>query len=154
MPEFDSRQLAGRESTPPVKVPPYDHGRVQVAVATTPATAAWAQNDTWNTGIIIPKGARILRSGQFQHGAWGSSVTADVGIRALSDGTVIDVDGIADGLDIAAAGAKALNSGSLFTNGASNVMTQDVEVYVTLLSANPTDNAQAEIEIHWVGPQA
>lgn len=155
MPEFDSTQLAGREATPPVKTAPYDDGRIHVAVATTPAVAAWAQNDTWNTGIKIPKGARILRSGVLSHAAFGSSVTCDVGIRAASDGTVIDVDGIADGLDIAAAGHKALYSGSLFTGGIDDgVMTQEVEVYVSLLSANPTDNAQAEIEIHWVGPQA
>lgn len=155
MAEFDSRQLTNRESTSArQKVPPYDQGRIHVEVATTPATAAWAQNDKWNTGIIVPKGARILRTGSLQHSAWGASVTCDVGIRALDDGTVIDVDGIADGLDIAAAGVKALNTGSLFVGGISNVMTEDVEVYVTALSANPTDNAQAEIEIHWVGPQS
>lgn len=155
MAEFDSRQLAAREATPPVKTAPYDDGRVHVAVATTPAAAAWAQNDTWNTGIKIPKGARILRTGKLDHAAFGTSVTCDVGIRAASDGTVIDVDGIADGLNIAAAGVKDLNSGSLFVGGlAGGVMTQEVEVYVSLLSANPTDDAQAEIEIHWVGPQA
>lgn len=155
MAEFDSRQLAAREATPPVKTAPYDGGRVHVAVATTPAAAAWAQNDTWNTGIKIPKGARILRTGKLDHAAFGASVTCDVGIRAASDGTVIDVDGIADGLNIAAAGVKDLNSGSLFVGGlAGGVMTQAVEVYVSLLSANPTDDAQAEIEIHWVGPQS
>ena len=75
----------------------------------------------------------------------------DVGIRAL-DGTVIDVDGIADGINVAAVGANALDGGSLFASGVAYTTTQEVEVYATALYANPTDNAQAELEIHWVGP--
>ena len=149
MAEFDSRQLANLEASPKVKAPPSDYGKLMVACATTPATAAWAQNDTWSTGIIIPKGSRILRSGRCSHSAWGASTTLDVGIRAL-DGTVVDVDGIADGLDIAAAGVKELDGGSLFAAGVSYVTTQDVEVYVSALSANPTDNAQMELEIHFL----
>lgn len=155
MAEFDSRQLTSLEGSPKVKASPYDHGALQVRVAVTPATAAWAQNDTWNTGIIIPKGSRILRTGKLSHAAFGSSVTFDLGIRNPTNGTAIDVDGIADGLDIAAAGHKDLDSGSLFTGGiSSGVLTEDAEVYGTLLSANPTDNAQAEVEIHYIGPAA
>ena len=154
MAEFDSRQLAANKAAR-TKYQPTDHGRISVAVATTPATAAWAQNDTWATGIIIPKGSRVLRSGRLSHGAFGVGVTCDVGLRAITTAkTVIDVDGIADGLDIAAAGAKELDGGSLFAAGLANVTTEDAEVYVSLLSANPTDNAQAEVEIHWVGPTA
>ena len=67
---------------------------------------------------------------------------------------MIDVDGIADGLDIAAAGVKELDGGSLFASGVAYTTTEDVEVYGTLLSANPTDNIQAEVEIHWIGPMA
>lgn len=154
MAEFDSVQLTAREATPKVKTQPTDHGRVSVQVATTPATAAWAQNDTWNTGIIIPKGSRILRSGRMSHSAWGALVTCDVGIRNLATGAVVDVDGIADGLDIAAAGVKELDGGSLFASGVSYVTPADMEVYVSLLSANPTDNAQAEVEIHYLAPMA
>lgn len=153
MPEFASRQKTALAGTPPVKVNPGDYGTLMVATATTPATAAWAQNDTFGTGIIVPAGSRILRSGRCSHGAFGASTTLDVGIRAL-DGTVIDVDGIADGLDIAAAGVKELDGGSLFAAGVAYTTTQDVEVYATLLTANPTDNAQLELEIHWVGPTA
>ena len=149
MAEFDARQVTNIESSPRVRNPASDYGKLMVACATTPATAAWAQNDTWSTGIIIPKGSRVLRSGRMSHAAWGSSVTCDVGIRAL-DGTVVDVDGIADGLDIAAAGVKELDGGSMFAAGVSYVTTQDVEVYVSALSANPTDNAQMEIEIHFL----
>ncbi len=153
MPEFDSRQLTALEGSPKVKASPFDHGRVSVAVATTPALAAWAQNDTWNTGIVIPRGSRILRSGRLSHGAFGASVTMNVGIRAL-DGTVIDVDGIAATLDVAAAGVKELDGGSLFAAGVAYTTTQDSEVYATLLAANPTDNIQAEVEIHYLAPAA
>lgn len=152
MAEIDSRQLTSLEASPKVKGSPYDDGQISVACATTPAVAAWAQNDTFATGIIIPKGSRILRSGRLSHGALGASVTMDVGIRAL-DGTVIDVDGIADGLDVAAAGVKELDGGSLFASGVAYVTTQDSEVYCSLLSANPTDNIQFEVEIHWLGPK-
>ena len=155
MPEFNSRQKTSLASTPRVVRSPSEQGRIMVQVATTPPTAAWAQNDTWSTGIVLPKGARILRSGVLSHSAFGSSVTADVGIRdAVTPATVIDVDGIADGLDVAAAGHKSLFSGSLFTGGISNVLAQDSEVYVSLLSANPTDDAQMEIEIHYLAAVA
>lgn len=155
MAEFDSRQLAALEGSTKVKASPFDHGRISVAVATTPATAAWAQNDTWNTGIVIPKGSRILRSGRLSHGIFGASVTMNVGIRALdAASTVIDVDGIAATLDVAAAGVKELDGGSLFAAGVAYVTTQDSEVYCTLLAANPTDNAQAEVEIHYIAPSA
>ena len=79
----------------------------------------------------------------------------NVGIRALdAASTVIDVDGIAVTLDVAAAGVKELDGGSLFAAGVAYVTTQDSEVYCTLLAANPTDNAQAEVEIHYIAPSA
>jgi hypothetical protein len=154
MAEFDSRQLANLEASPKVKAPPSDYGKLMVACATTPAAAVWAQNDTFATGIIIPKGSRILRSGRASFSAFGASVTMDVGIRAASNGTVVDVDGIADGLNVASAGVAELDGGSLFASGVSYVTTQDVEVYATFLAANPTDNAQLELEIHFLPPSA
>jgi hypothetical protein len=141
MAEFDARQVTNIESSPRVRNPASDYGHLMVACATTPATAAWAQNDTWSTGIIIPKGSRILRSGRLSHGIFGASVTMHVGIRDAVLGTVVDVDGIAASLDVAAAGVKELDGGSLFAAGVSYVTTADVEVYATLLAANPTDNA-------------
>jgi|GEM_PF-1085119 len=154
MAEIDARQVPNIESSPRVRNPASDYGKLMVACATTPAAAAWAQNDTFSTGIIIPKGSRILRSGRLSHGVFGAATTLDVGIRSAADGTVIDVDGIADGLDIAAAGVKELDGGSLFASGVSYVTTQDVEVYATFLTANPTDNAQLELEIHFLPPSA
>lgn len=152
MAEFDSRQITARAATPPVKTAPYDQGQLNVLIATTPATAAWAQNDTFEIGTI-PKGSRILRSGQVYHGAFTTSVTMDIGVRQ-TDGTVIDADGLAAGLNVAAAGVKDINGGALLVGANGYVTTQDVVVYATLAGANPTDDTQAEFEIHYIAPTA
>lgn len=154
MPEFNSRQKTALTGTPKVKISPTDHGRVEVQVATTPAVAAWAQNDTFSTGIRIPKGSRILRSGRVSHGAFGASVTMSVGLRNADAGTVIAAAGLASALDVAAAGVKELDGGTLVASGVAYTTDQDVEVYATLAGANPTDNIQAEIEVHYLGPNA
>jgi len=150
MAEFNSRQKTSLASTPKVKAQPCDHGKISVQVATTPAVAAWAQNDTWGTGIRIPKGSRILRSGRLSHGIFGASTTMHVGIRNADTLAVVDVDGLAASLDVAAAGVKELDGGSLFAAGVAYTTVEDVEIYATLLAANPTDNAQAELEIHYL----
>jgi len=155
MPEFNSRQITALAATPPVKAAPYDHGKVTVRIATTPAAAAWAQNDTFKI-CDIPKGTRILRTGRVYHGAFGASVTMDVGMRKTSDGSVVDADGIAAALNVAAAGNKDLNGGSSL-NGVSTaalVASDDWTLYATLAGANPTDDIQAEFEIHVLLPSA
>ena len=151
MAEIVSREAAlANGTTGGSKMKAASSAGVRASVITGPATAAWAQNDTWSTGIRIPKGSRILRSGRLSHAAFGAGTTLDVGIRGADSGTVIDVDGIADGLDIAAAGVKELDGGSLFAAGVAYTTTEDVEVYASLLTANPTDNAQMELEIHFL----
>lgn len=152
MAEFDSRQITAHAATPPVKTAPYDQGQLNVLIATTPATAAWAQNDTFEIGTI-PKGSRILRSGKVYHGAFTTSVTMDIGVRHV-DGTVIDADGLAAALNVAAAGVKDINGGALLVGANGYVTTQDVVVYATLAGANPTDDTQAEFEIHYIAPTA
>ncbi|MEK9809921.1 MAG: hypothetical protein VW362_05705 [Candidatus Nanopelagicales bacterium] len=152
MAEFDSRQITARAATPPVKTAPYDQGQLNVLIATTPATAAWAQNDTFEIGTI-PKGSRILRSGKVYHGAFTTSVTMDIGTRQV-DGTVIDADGLAAALNVAAAGVKDINGGAQLVGANGYLCTQDVVLYATLAGANPTDDTQAEFEIHYIAPTA
>lgn len=151
MPEFNSRQITALAATPPMKAAPTDHGRVSVLVAQTPAAAAWAQNDTFVIGTI-PKGSRLLSSSLVKHGAFGSSVTMHVGARG-TDGTVIDADGFAASLDVAAAGTKEIRSGALI-QPSGYITTADTVIYATLNAANPTDDAQAEFEIHYVAGMA
>lgn len=150
MAEISSRQYTNSTATPRVKNKPADYGKILVAVATTPAAAAWAQNDTFRTGIRIPRGSRILRSSKVYHGAFGASVTMDVGVRDFDAGTVIDADGLAAALNVAAAGVKDINGGALLVGADGYITTADVEVYATLAGANPTDDIQAEFEIHFV----
>lgn len=152
MAEFDSRQITALAGTPKVKANPYDHGKLMVLIADTPATAAWAQNDTFEIGMI-PKGSRILSSGQVKTGAFGASVTMDIGARAASDGTVIDADGFAAALNVAAAGTKQISGGALL-QPSGYITTQDIVVYATLAGANPTDDIQAQFEIHYLAPTA
>jgi hypothetical protein len=155
MAEFDSRQITALAASPKVKAAPYDHGTVSVLIATTPATAAWAQNDTFEIGTL-PKGARILRSSKVYHGAFGASVTMDVGVRDTPEAgaAVIDADGLAAALNVAAAGVKDINGGALVAAANGYVLTKDVVLYATLAGANPTDDIQAEFEIHYVAPTA
>lgn len=151
MAEFNSTQITGLASSPKVKAAPYDHGRIEVLVATSPSTAAWAQNDTFKIGTL-PKGARLLRTSHFYHGAFGASVTCDVGVRAASDGTVIDADGLCAAIDVSAAGIDQIKNGALLKAANGYVTTQEVEVYATLAGANPTDDIRMEFEIYYVAP--
>lgn len=148
MPEFNSTQITGLASSPKTKVAPFDNGSSQVLIATTPAVAAWAQNDTFVVGVI-PKGSRILSSSKVKHGAFGASVTMDVGVRDAVTGTVIDADGLAAALNVAAAGTKEISGGAL-VQPTGYITTADVTVYATLAGANPTDNILAEFEIHYL----
>lgn len=153
MAEFNSTQKTGRIATPTVKISPTDHGKAMVMVATLAATFDPAQNDTFSTGIVLPKGSRLLRSGKLAHGAFGASCTMNVGIRDAA-GTVIAATGLASALAIASAAVRDLNTGSLFGTAAGPIMTQDVEVYCTFTGADPAANQPLEVEIHYIPPMA
>lgn len=129
-------------------------GRLQMVTINSPATAAWAQNDTIASPVVLPTGTRITGLGKVFHQALGTSVTMDIGLRGVDSAqTVIDVDGIADGLNVAAAGITDANTGLKVNDVASvYVTTVPCVVYATLLSANPTDDAQFRIDIPVVLP--
>jgi len=127
-------------------------GRVQVVSISSPATAAWAQNDTIASPVALPTGTRILGYKVF-HEAMGTSVTMDIGLRQNNAAqTVVDVDGIADGLDVASAGIKtdAAAAGVMINVGTNTIYRTSVatNIYATLLSANPTDDAQFRIDVY------
>ena len=125
-------------------------GTPRVLVLPSPAPVAWAQNDTFASGIRIPKGARFTCGSYASHGALTTSVTLDVGIRNFDTKTVIDADGICAAVSVAAAGRTILNNGALVATGAEYVTTEDVEVYATLGGANPTDDIQLRLEIEFI----
>lgn len=129
-----------------------DIGKPTVVVITSPATAAWAQNDTIASPMIIPAGSRILANGYASFEAFGASVVLDVGLRKVSDGTAVDADGIAVGVDVSSAGRAVLNSGALVKDGVEYLTTVDTYLYATLGGANPTDDKQIRIEVPFLFP--
>lgn len=151
MAEINSTQKALRLQTPPAKISAVDNGNVKVATGTLPAAWSGAQNDTIAFGIFIPKGARILRTSRLTCGAFGASVTLDVGIRKL-DGTVIDADGLSPNVNVATAANKDLNNGAIFSTPAGPIMTDDVEVYGTIEGGTPTANTACEVEVYYMAP--
>jgi len=150
MAEIESRQaakVAARSKMSPNEA----YGKKRVIVITSPATAAWAQNDTIASPQLLPAGTRFTCNSFASHAAMGASVTLDVGIRDVN-GDAIDADGIADGIDVSAAGRSALNNGALVAAGAEYVTTEPCYVYATLGGGDPTDDAQIRIEVEVVTP--
>jgi hypothetical protein len=148
MAEILSRQatdIAARK-----KLHPNTAGCETTVIAVTPAAAAWANGDTFATGVRIPKGSRFTTASTVSHGAMGASVVMDLGIRNFDTKTVIDADGLAASLSVASAGRSAANSGALIAGGVDSVTTEDVEVYATLSGATPTANAQFRLEIRYI----
>lgn len=128
--------------------------RVEAVVITGPDTVTWAQNDTCGSRIRIPKGARPLYA-HVSCAAMGTSVTLDVGFRAFDInglGAVIDVDAVVDGLDVSAAVSVFNASGSMVAAGTDSVLSADAEAYFTLLSANPTDDADIRVTVFYLPP--
>ena len=126
-------------------------GRLHMVSISSPAAAAWAQNDTIASPVVLPAGTRITGLGKVFHEAMGTNVTMDIGLRGIDS---IDVDGIADGLNVAAAGITDANTGALVNVGTNTEYVTSVPsvIYATLLSANPTDDAQFRIDIPVVLP--
>jgi hypothetical protein len=150
MAEYNSTQITALAATPKVKASPYDGGATTWLVATLPASTAWAQNDTFVLGTV-PKGSRILPTGLVTYGAFGTGVRLDVGVR-LTDGTVVDADGILANANVEAAGEKSLNNGALARAVGGLIATADWVVYATLTSANPDDNIRGEFFLPYLAP--
>ena len=150
MAEINSRQKTAIAAGDKV-----DHtvqGTAKCLVFTSPATAAWAQNDTFASGLRIPAGSRILSKCALICGALGASVTADLGLRNFLTGAEVDLDGIAANVAVASAGVYAMNNGALVASGIDSVTTVDTEPVVTLEGANPTDDIQIRVEVWYLPP--
>ena len=151
MPEFNSRQAA--KIAAGTKLGAGETGGVvRSVVLTSPATAAWAQNDTLASGVPIPIGSRFLSMSYVNNEAMGASVTLDVGIRDFASKVAIDADGIAASVAVSSGGRTILNNGALVASGIESLTTVVSEVYATLTAANPTDNAQFRIEVFYLSP--
>jgi hypothetical protein len=144
MAEIVSRQAArvAASATGVGKMLPTDMGKIMAVVIDSPDTAAWAQNDTIASPVAIPVGAIPL--GAFvKHGAFGTSVTLDVGLRNYKTAAALDADGIVAARAIASAGNGYDASGALCLNPAAQTVVS--QMYATLGGADPTDNADITI---------
>lgn len=131
-------------------LPHESHGRVRILASKMPAVHAGAAiADTILIGRLA-KGSRILLGAKVSCGAGTATSVLDIGLRKTSDGTAIDADGIAVGVDIAAAGNKSADSGALITSGAEYVTTEQVDVYATVRVAAIPANQVLKVEIPYV----
>ena len=127
-----------------------EQGVVKHVTITTPATfAQLAIDDTMATGIIIPKGARIL-SAQKNHGTGTASSTANVGLRKR-DGTVVDATAICSvtALTTATTASLECGNGTYIAAGVDQVLADDCEVYLTAKGAVLAANQDVRITIQY-----
>jgi len=131
-------------------MPHESFGRVRILAAKMPAVHPGAAiNDTIFLGRI-PVNSRILAEALVGCAAGNATAVLDIGVRKTKDGTVIDADGIAVGVDIAAAGTKTAINGALITNGAEYVTTEEVDVYATVRVAALAANQVLKVELSYV----
>lgn len=149
MAEIQTVQAAKASTIPPTKLSPNElHGRRRMLFAKMPTTfAQMAINDTILVGRVPPN-ARIT-SVDVSNAAGTASCTLDVGLRK-PDGTVIAAAGIATGIDVATAGAKVAENGTLITNGGDYVTTGFVDVYATVKGAVLAANQSLAFRVNYV----
>lgn len=133
------------------KLLPYEtHGRVRILYAKMPAAfAQLAINDTIFLGRV-PANTKFLLGGKVSCAAGTATSVLDIGLRETVAGTVIDADGLAVGVDIAAAGNKAADTGALITAGAEYVTTKECDVYGTVRVAVGLANQVLKVELPYV----
>lgn len=128
----------------------FNGARVRSIQDRTPDTFAWAASDT----ILLARlpGDAVL--GAISEVAWealGSSVTMDIGVRPVTGSAfATDPDAIQADIDVSSAGtAKIVSDPNDFNKklweftdlSAKPDVMPEIEVYASLLDANPTDDA-------------
>lgn len=152
MADIVSREAALIASASARKMKAASSGEVRASAITSPAVAAWAQNDTCGNRDIIPAGSRILGA-LVSNAALGASVTLSVGLRAWNEsgtGAVVDAAAVVSALSVASAQSSLATSGTYVAAGVDQVTTAATEPYFTLAGADPTDNAQVSVKVLYV----
>lgn len=111
--------------------------------------AAGAIGDTIDF-CIVPTGARITLFGLISCSAGTASATLDLGLKTLAAGTVVAAAGVASAANIAAAGQKTANNGTLITSGAEYITTEPCILYGTVAGANPPSGQTIIVDIPYV----
>lgn len=138
MATFNSTQYAQRATANAVGTPlnaNLDGGKIRRKYATLPATVGLAQNDLVNL-FVLPKGA-IPIAYVARYGAFGASVTLDIGYSG-AEAT------FKSALDVSAAGVTmAATLGNV-------ALTADTIVQAKFEGANPADDKVLEVELWYV----
>lgn len=135
------------------KVNPTNQNRVRVAIFEMPAAyAAPANGDTFATGIVLPKGSRVLLPVTVSNAANAASVTLSIGLRDATTKVAVDATAIVSALAIASAATAQVNTGTKLTAGQFYTLPQDCEIYGTFGGATPNANVQIRSEISYVSP--
>ena len=147
MPEFNSRQSPAANSGKALQTA---QGKTRKVRIQTPATAAWAVNDTIASGVKVPAGSIFTIGSVLVNTAFGTTAAVDIGLRNFDTKAVIDQDGIGAAVAVAtaAAGGTNVRNGAYVQNA--TVLDQDAEVYVTIVSGTLTANAQLLADIEYV----
>ena len=135
-----------------LKTHPAAHNRVRVVVLDTPATYTAASGDTFGSGIVIPKGSRILTGPMLSNAANTASLTLAVGLRDATTKVAVDATAIMAATAITSAATAPIYTGTKLTAGQYYVLPQDCEIYGTFAAATPTANAAIRVEIEYVSP--
>lgn len=134
------------------KTHPAAQNRVRSVVIDTPAAYTAAQNDTFGTGIILPKGSRLLTGPALSNAANTASLTLALGLRNPVTKVAIDATAIMAATAITSAATALIFTGTKITAGQYYVLPEDAEIYGTFAGAAPTANAAIRAEIPYISP--
>jgi len=141
-----AEQVAGR------KLPSSYHSDERVVTIRMPVTyAQLAIDDTVATGMVIPAGARLMPP-IVRNGAGTASSTLNIGLRKVSDGTVVDATALASLLAITSAAVTTVGTGTKIAGGVLYTLTDDCEVYMTAKGAVLAANQLLEVNVRYIAP--
>ncbi|MCC7462922.1 MAG: hypothetical protein IT480_10740 [Gammaproteobacteria bacterium] len=129
------------------------HNALRCAIVRMPVTfAAVPINDTVRTGLVIPRGSRLL-SPIIRNSAGTASSTLDIGLRSARSGTVLDATALASAHAITtASGGVLVISGTKLAAGVNYEVAEDAEVYFTAKGAALAANQALEVVVRYLAP--
>lgn len=128
------------------------HNRVRSVILDTPAAYTAASGDTFGTGIVLPKGSRVLAGPILSNGTNTASLTLALGLRDATTKVAVDATAIMAATAITTAATAPIYTGTKLTAGQYYVLPQDCEIYGTFAAATPTANAAIRAEVCYVAP--
>lgn len=134
------------------KTHPAANNRVRVAVIDSAAVYTAANGDTFGTGIVLPKGSRVLTGPLLSNGANTASLTLALGLRDNATKVAIAADAIMAATAITSAATAPIYTGTKLTAGQYYVLDRDAEIYGTFAGATPTANGVFRAEVEYVSP--